>query len=255
VNCRALVKALASGKPLRRDGLDHLRQCPHCAALANLGATVETRAASPDSERRIIGAIVAGLAPVKPLAPAWHYVLATLGLLALVAAAGILMWGNAGWLADSLVKKAYFTACLGLGILFSAVLVAQLMTPGAYLPLPPSRLIALAVACTAGGALLYPVSYYEGFAHAAAACNAIGLGYGAVACAVSFLLARRGVSFHRAKIVTICALGGALTGVVILFVFCPHRDLGHFLLGHAPVAPVAVAIAAGIGRMLSADPK
>ena len=48
------------------------------------------------------------------------------------------------------------------------------------------------------------------------------------------------------------ALAGGLTGMAVLYVFCPHRDLWHFLLGHAPVPLAATALGAWIGRRIQA---
>jgi hypothetical protein len=251
VNCSQFAKLLAAGTALQGEGMDHLRACPTCSELAGIGDWMEGPASDPAVESRIIGAITTGLRPVDPLAPAWQYVLATLGLLVTVAAAGILVLGSAGWAADSILQRVYFAACLGGGILASAAAIAQLMIPGAFLLLTPARTIALGIVCTAAGALLYPAIHYDHFVRAIAVCIFIGLGHAAVACSLTLLVVRRGVFVSRLDMISMVALAGGLTGMAVLYVFCPHRDLGHVLLGHTPVPVAALAIGAWFGRKVS----
>jgi hypothetical protein len=237
---------MAAGTELQVEELEHLRACPTCAELARIGDRMKPSVSHPAMESRIIRAITTGLTPVNPVAPAWRYLLAMLGVSALVAAAGILMLGSAGWAADSSLQRVCFTACLAGGILVSTAAAAQLMVPGAILLLTPPRTIALGIICTAAGAFLYPALQYEHFARAVAACIGIGLGHAAVACSLTFLIVRRGAFVSRLEMISVVALAGGLTGMAVLYGFCPHRDLWHVLLGHSLVPVAAVIIGAFI---------
>jgi hypothetical protein len=251
MNCDQFSECLAAGTPVQAEEMEHLRTCPTCSELVAIHNWMEAPASNPDVESRIIGAITTGLTGVDSLAPAWQYVLATLGVVVIVAANGVLMLGSAGWVADSILQRTYFTACLGGGILVAAAAIAQLMIPGAFLLLTPARIIALGILCTAAGGLLYPAIHYDHFERAVAACISIGLAHAAVACSLTFLVVRRGAFLSRLEMSSMVALAGGLTGVAVLYVFCPHRDLGHFLLGHTPVPVAAIAIGAWIGRKVS----
>src|SRR5262245_28952621 len=120
---------MTAGTPLGIEEIEHMRSCPACSELATINARMQVPAIDPLVEHRIIDAVRGRLTPVVPLAPAWWYVLATLAGLVIVAVAGILILGRAGWTADSILQSAFFTACLGSGMLASAYSVAQLMTP------------------------------------------------------------------------------------------------------------------------------
>ena len=39
--------------------------------------------------------------------------------------------------------------------------------------------------------------------------------------------------------------------MTVLFVFCPHRDLGHIALAHTTVPIVAAALGGRLGRVLN----
>jgi hypothetical protein len=248
VNCDQFAKVLTAGTPLEAEEIEHMRSCPACSQLAMISARMQGPAIDPAVENRIIDALTSGLTPVATLAPAWWYVVATLAGLVMVAVAGILMLGRAGWTADSILQRAFFTACLGGGMLASACSIAQLMTPGTFVILPPARTIAVGLACAGAGAFLYPAISYEGFVRAIAVCNSIGLALAVIASTLTFIAVRRGAMVRRLEMVSMVAFAGGLTGIAVLYVFCPHRDFWHFLLGHTPVLLTAVAIGASLAR-------
>jgi hypothetical protein len=207
-------------------------------------------ALDPATERRIVDAITKGLEPVRPLGPSWRYVLAIVAAAVLIAVIGIWMRGTQGWSVDTLAQKSYFTAALAAGIAMAAITLSRLMVPGTLLAVTPRAIVLFAVALVAGGACLYPVAHYNRFGAAASACFGIGMRHAALASVLMFFIVRRGAFLSRTRMALIIGLAGGLTAVIVLYVFCPHRDLGHFSLGHTTVPLAAVAAGALIGRML-----
>lgn len=248
MNCARLSSLLAAGAPLSGEAREHLSHCPICSKLSTIGDRMEAPPIDTAAEQRIIAAITADLAAVRPVAASWRYVLALLAAAIFAAALGIGLLGAAGWRADTLVQRAWFTASLGAGMTAAAVLLSRLMIPGALLPLSTRAAAVLAVSFVAAGALLYPAAYYHHFERAAAACLGIGLAQAAAAGALALWVLRRGAFLSRPDAAAALALLGGLTGVLVLFVFCPHRDLGHFTLGHSPVPIAAMALGAWIAR-------
>jgi hypothetical protein len=250
LTCQQFTKRIATGGPLSAEAKEHLRTCPECAQIAAIEGGTESGAIDPALEGRIIEAITADLRAARALPPTWQRILATLAVAIAVAATGILMLGTTGWGMDSFFQRAYFTTCLSAGLVAAAVLITQLMVPGSLLILTPKQTIALGIVFIAGGALLYPATYYDKFARAAAACFSIGLGHAVVASALTFLVVRRGALVSRVEMTSMVALAGAFAGVSVLYIFCPHRDLGHVLLGHALVPVAATAIGVWIAHTI-----
>jgi hypothetical protein len=239
---------LAAGTVLPVEAQRHMRICPVCAELAEITRRAEIAAVDPAVEERIIASITEDLAPVTPVAPAWRYAATTVGLAVIAGLTGTLMLGNAGWAADSILQRAFFTAYLAAGILVSAATAAKLMTPGARFYGSPITIIMLVLIGGVVGAALYPPASYDHFARAVAACFLIGLAHATVVCSLAFFLLRRGAPVSPLWMGATVALVGGLAGMVVLYVFCPHRDLGHVLLGHASMPAAATAIGAWIGR-------
>jgi hypothetical protein len=65
------------------------------------------------------------------------------------------------------------------------------------------------------------------------------------------VLLRRGFVVSRTAAAAVAGLIGGLTGFVVLFVFCPHHDAGHYVLAH--VGAVVIAMAAGPAVVCAAD--
>lgn len=250
MNCSQFAKALAASAGFSAEARQHLRECPACSEVAAIGGRMEDQKIDPAVEQRILDAIGARPEPVRPLAPSWRYAMGLLGIVAATALAGILALGGAGWASDSVRQKIYFMACLSAGILVSTAVIAQLMRPGTRVLLDPARAIALGVAFLAAGTLLYPVQQYDGFIRAAAACVSIGLGHATVVSILALLLVRRSAFLWQPAMTALIALAGGLAGLVVLYVFCPHRDLWHFALGHTTVPLIAALAGAWAGARL-----
>jgi hypothetical protein len=248
MNCRQVANILCEGTRLPLEAQEHLRACRSCAQLAGLGDLLDAAGVDPAVEDRIIKTITTDMAAVDPVGPMWRHALAISVAAIAVAGVGMQTLGSAGWDADSSLQRGYWTALLAVGLLASAIAAARLMTPGSLLLATPGRTIQLSIVGIAAGALLYPPGHYDHFLRAAGACLSIGLGHAAVTCALTFLVVRRGAFVWRPEMMSILALLGGLTGLVVLYVFCPHRDLGHFSLGHTTVPISATALGIWIGR-------
>jgi hypothetical protein len=243
MNCEQVSRIIASKGPLSVEAVEHIRTCGSCSALAAL---------DPRTEQAIIDRITADLGPVQPLQAAWTYMIATMVGVLFVASAGIAIMGVAGWTLDSAVQRTYFVSVLAAGVLVSAALLARLMIPGELLAFSPRAIITALAVSLGMGVLLYPLIHYDGFGRAVAACVAIGLTHAVLGCALAYWIVRRGAFLARVQTGATIGFLGGLAGLVVLFVFCPHRDLGHFALGHTSVPSIAALAGAACARGLAA---
>ncbi len=222
----------------------HLRACASCRGLV---AVFEQSGIEPklsrEAERRYVAAAIADLEPVSALAPAWQYAAVILAAAAIVAVAGIAVLGRTGWATSSAFQKGYFTILLAAGIVAFATVLSRLMIPGELPRVPLGLQAAMAMILLFAGALSYPLAQYEHFGRAAAACFAIGTLHASAAAVLCVVVLRRGFVVSPVIAAAVAGLTGGLTGFVVLFVFCPHHDAGHYLLAH--VSMVVFATVAG----------
>jgi hypothetical protein len=122
------------------------------------------------------------------------------------------------------------------------------MAPGALFPVTPVKLTVLLSTSLGIGVLLYPPAFYDQFSKAVGACLAIGLAHAAIVSIAVIGIVRRGDLARGPTMFTAIVLPGSLTGVAVLFAFCPHRDLGHIGLAHATVPLAAMVIALWLAR-------
>ncbi|HZT33095.1 MAG TPA: hypothetical protein VFA33_24625 [Bryobacteraceae bacterium] len=254
MTCREISWLLAGGGPLPEDAAQHLAACEACRKLTALGETVVPASLSAELEQRLVTAATQALRPVRPLGPPGRYMAALLGAAAAVAAAGIAVMGTAGWTANGTLTRAYFVTMLATGLAAAAATLSRMMFPGALPRLSPALVMAAALAAVLTGGADFPVRHYAHFGRAAAACFSIGLAHAALAGAAAALVLRRGLVLARGKAAALAGLLGGLAGLSVLFAFCPHLDLGHYLLGHASMTAAATALgwalAAGYERLL-----
>jgi hypothetical protein len=233
MTCKDISRSLAGSADLPPGADEHLRVCPSCRRLVALfGRPNAESELSPGAERRYLAAVTADLKPVSVLGPPWRYAAIIVATAAIVVVAGIAVLGRTGWATSSAFQKVYFTTALAAAILVSTSVLSRLMVPGALQRVPVWLLTLGSIVALAGGVILYPLAHYEHFGRAVAACFTIGtlhaLAIG-IACAV---VLRRGFVVSRSTAATVAGLTGGLSGLVVLFVFCPHHDAGHYLLGH-----------------------
>jgi len=233
MTCEDISKSFAEGASLPSGADEHLRVCPSCRRLAGLFDRPEAESElSAEAERRYVAAVTAGLKPVSALGPPWRYAAIILAAVAILAAAGVAVLGWSGWTASSTFQKVYFTTALAAAILVSAAVLPRLMVPGSLQRIAPWLLTLGSIVALAAGTILYPLAHYAHFGRAAAACFAIGAVHASAVGVACLAVLRRGFVVSRSAAATMAGLTGGLTGLVVLFVFCPHHDAGHYLLGH-----------------------
>jgi hypothetical protein len=250
MNCDRVCRLLITGKPLPNQAREHLVSCQICSHLAAYDLGIKDATVDPRLEQEIIATITKDLKPVQVVLPLWCYLLFIMGAMALVAGMGIKILGIAGWTADTSFRQAYFVLCLIIAVAISASTLVRVVFPGGMLLLSPLVGVLLATVPSAVGVLTYPLTYYSGFARAVAACLLIGLGHATVTATLVLFIIRRAVFVGQAPAMAMTALVGGIAGMIVLFVFCPHRDLGHIALAHTTVPILAAGIGACLGRVL-----
>jgi hypothetical protein len=243
MNCRDIARLLAGSAPFPAAAAEHLRTCERCRLL--VGSSVPySGPVSIDTglEQRLIAVVTGDLVPVRPLSSPRVYTAALLTVALVVVTAGVAVLGVRGWLATSILQKLYFVTLLTAGIAVCAVSLSQLMFPGALPRVRAWVLGALALAAVLGGGALYPLLRYDHFGRAVATCFSIGMAHAAVLCTAAAFILRRGLVLSRRAAAGLTGLLGGLTGLFVLFVFCPHLDAGHYLLAHATVVIACTAL-------------
>jgi hypothetical protein len=247
MTCRDIARLLAESAPFPAAAADHLRTCERCRLLVGSPAPY-SGPVSIDAglEQRLIAVVTGDLVPVRPLSSPHVYTAALLAVAAVVVTAGVAMLGVRGWLATSIFQKLYFVTLLTAGIAVCAASLSQLIFPGALPRVRAWVLGALAIAAVLGGGALYPLLRYDHFGRGVATCFSIGMGHAAVLCTAAAFIMRRGLVLSRRAAAGLTGLLGGLTGLFVLFVFCPHLDAGHYLLAHATVVIACAALGPAI---------
>jgi Negative regulator of sigma F len=247
MTCREIAKLLAESAPLPPSATAHLRTCERCRLLVGSPAPYSGPVSiSASLEQRLIVVVTNDLVAVRPLSSPRVYTAALIALAAFVIAAGVAVLGVRGWLTTSIFQKLYFVTLLAAGIAACAVTLSRLMFPGALPRVRAWVLGALAIAAVLGGGALYPLLHYAHFGRAVATCFSIGMAHAAVLCIAAVFILRRGLVLSRRAAAGIAGLLGGLTGLFVLFVFCPHLDAGHYLLAHATVVIACAALGPAI---------
>jgi len=256
MTCWDIARLLAGSAPLPAAAAEHLRICEQCRMLAGSPAPYsEPASIGAELEQRLIAAAAGDLAAVRPLSSPRVYAGALLTVATVVIAAGVAVLGTRGWLATSIFQKLYFVVLLTAGMAVSAVSLSQFMFPGALPRVRTGVLGALALAAVLGGGALYPQLRYDHFGRAVATCFSIGTAHAAVLSMAAAFILRRGLVLSLRAAAGLTGLLGGLTGLGVLFVFCPHLDAGHYLLAHATaviasaaIGPAALALWDRLGR-------
>jgi hypothetical protein len=252
MTCRDIARLLAETAPLPQAALEHLRTCERCRLLAGspapYGGPVPLDATL---EQRLIAVVTHDLAAVRPLSSPRVYMAALLAIAAAVAAVGVAALGVRGWHATSIVQKLYFVTLLTAGGTACAMMLSRSMFPGALPRVRTGVLSAVVIAAALGAGALYPLLRYDHFARAVVTCFSIGMAHAAVLCTAAVYLLRRGLVLSRHTAAALSGLLGGLTGLCVLFVFCPHLDAGHYLLAHATVVIACAALGPAIGAVFN----
>jgi hypothetical protein len=233
MNCRDIIRILATARELNAAAREHVSSCPQCRALLDATAfPAEAAALRGDAVDRFTRSLITDLRPVRPIRPAW-YGMAFLALAIVAVIAGVLLLGSRGWRLATPLQEWWIIPALALMAGAVPVALARLMVPGSLMRVRLRHLVAVMV-CWFGLAapIVYPVHMYPAFARSAIACLLIGLSFAAVVAVASWIALRRGfVTSPRLAAVAAGALGGT-SSLALQVIYCPHLDTGHFAIAH-----------------------
>jgi hypothetical protein len=252
MRCDDVMRELALGRTeLAAEAQAHLRQCPACAEVVAAVGAARTESPTPDSARAAIAGIQANLRPVRPLRPAWVYLLILVAGVCLMAGAAMLLTSSplAGLRALGAGRA---TAILGLVAAAAVVMAycsALFMTPGSRFGISP-RLALLLVGIAIPGlvVVLIPATPHPGFAHTAGNCFRLGLPYGLTAAMFCHLVIRTGAPLMRGMAGLTAGMLGGAASLAFLELHCPLLDAGHVLAGHVSIPLFCGALCAWLAR-------
>jgi Negative regulator of sigma F len=230
MNCETARNLLGKAD---REAEQHLRTCPDCRAWHLWTRELASEQPRPEEQDAWVRLVVSDLAPAAPSRSRGFYTAVLLAAAAVVIAGGVRLLGTRGWAGSGLTLRLYLAFGLLTGLGVTAALLTRLMIPGELLRLRPPAAVGALIALVLGAGALYPVLMYPGFGHAVAACLTIGFAHSIPTAAVAVWVLRRGFVLSRAQTCAIAGQFAGLTGLGVLFIFCPHLDAGHFLLAHA----------------------
>ena len=193
---------------------------------------------------RAKSAILADLKPVRPLPPAWTFLIAFAVVFMLLSAFSVYRLAPWGWQALNLARKSFIFGALAVSASLTAHSLVVRMSPGGKQWLPPT--LGPILAC----GLLIPVMIVslpfapdEDFFSNGFVCLRLGFGWVVLAGAVFWLLLRRGAWLSPLAEGTATGTLAGLLGVTVLQLHCPILDLAHVVAWHLGLA----ALGAGAG--------
>jgi hypothetical protein len=199
-------------------------------------------ALSAETEREIVGVLTADLKPTRAVRPnQFSSALLLLGSAGVILA-GFIALGIRGWLASGMSLRAYLGATITLGLGTGAYLIPRLFIPGELLKISPPLATSVITVAVILPTFFRPLTMYPGFTRAALACISIGLVVGAAAAWVAYRVLRRGFVVSPASTYPMIGNFCGLCGFAVLFVFCPHSDLAHHLIGHAGMLLLSICL-------------
>lgn len=180
-------------------------------------------------------AILKGLVPVRPLAPAWVFTLLLLAFFAAAAVIAASALGMAGWRALSLPERVFiFSALLG-GASFAAVACARLMRPAMGMDLGVPALITSVLLLLATFSLTLSGYGTEHLVREGIPCLKAGLCVAFPTGVAIALLLRRGVILRWSSVGIAAGALAGLAGVAMLELHCPNLKAIHVLIWHVGV--------------------
>ncbi len=233
MNCRDIVRILASGRELNAAAREHVSSCPRCRALLDaMAVPAPAPELSEESLERFTRGVTTDLRPVQPLRPA-RYGILFLAFAALAVVAGVLLLGVRGWRLATPLQEVWIIPALAVMAVVVPGALARLMLPGSLLRIPLTNLLAAMVCWFALAApVIYPVRMYPTFAKSAIACLFIGLAFAVAVALATWITLRRGfVTSPRLAALAAGALGG-MSSLALQVIYCPHLDTGHFAIAH-----------------------
>jgi hypothetical protein len=238
MNCKDVARALSEEPRLPLQAEDHVRNCNRCQELVSaLNVPVGVDSPSPATLRQIADGMVAGLRPVRPVAPVRYFFGAFVGIFVSIVALGVYRMGAfAIAVMTPLQTTAILTALAVCTGLLAYSLVHQ-MVPGSRHRIPPRLLpVAITISLTIAMAVLFQFQHERNFWASAWACIRAGTPFGALAAAPFWLVLRRGAILSPGMTGAATGLLAGLVGTSVLEIHCPNLDAWHILVSHLGVA-------------------
>jgi hypothetical protein len=227
----------------------HLGECRRCRDLYHWASEgPETTGISPELTKRIQGALVASLRPVKPLPSDTVSAFRFFGIFvaAVLVLAGIT--GLRGLDKMSWAEALGIAAILAAGAALFSISLAWQVIPGSLERISSKVVSVISVlGFLAGVALLFPWHGSEPFIAAGWHCLLRGLAVAATGAILLWLLVRRGAPLSATRMgATLGALAGLL-GVTVLQFQCIHQYASHLLVWHGGVLFASAGVGALVG--------
>lgn len=184
---------------------------------------------------RAEAAILKGLVPVRPLPPAWVFMLLLLALFVGAAVFTASVLGMAGWKALSLPERVFIFSALLSGASLSAVACARQMRPAMGVGLGVPAFITSVLLLLATFSLTLSGYGTEHLVREGIPCLRAGLCVAFPTGAAIALLLRRGVILRWSSIGIAAGALAGLAGVAMLELHCPNLKAIHVLIWHLGV--------------------
>lgn len=240
MNCREFERILIEQDPsatLPLEAEDHLKTCSECHQLAHALAMTPGGGTgiSPALERLAMD-LATNLSTVKPLAPAGYFVMAFLGVFALIVAFGVHREGTLGLIA---MNRAQSVSILSMLVLCTWLLIWSLvrqMVPGSRHGFRPEILTASTMGIlTLLAILLFRLEDETHFWPRNWFCIRMGLSFALLATGPFCLLIWRGAVLSPRIAGATTGLLAGLAGMTVVEIHCPILDLAHILISHVGV--------------------
>lgn len=243
MNCEEARRLLAASDG---DALRHVQTCVDCQVwrMSHVSESVHLR---PELEGTIIRAVTTELKPVRAIRSNLASTLFLLSGIAVVVALAIAVLGMRGWASSDIALRAYLGTTIIAGLATGATLLPRLVVPGellrVHLVVPAASIIAAVLAAS----LFYSVIMYPDFLRATLTCVSIGSATAVISATIAWAVLRRG--FVVSPVWTGAMAGNlcGLSGLTVLFVFCPHLDFWHYLAAHSGMLLLGTAGGAAAG--------
>jgi hypothetical protein len=252
VTCRdveSLIIPYARGAAIPPEAAAHIAGCPSCSRLVRAMANSDPLPApTPEQLRRIEAGMLAGLKPVKPLAPTGALTGAFMLVSLLAAAIGVFELGVAGWHALNVWQATAVFAALAASSIVLALTLARQMAPGSRVLLPASGIVfGFPAIIGAIFVTLFQPHPEAGFIPTGLMCLRIGLECAVPVGVLSWLILRRGAILNPLAAGALAGALAGLTGLLLLEIFCPNLNAYHVLAWHLGAAVASTLGGAAIG--------
>ena len=245
-----IILSYSAGAPVSPELAAHIAGCDRCRPLAEaLGQLSEPAVPPSDGVQRVQQSILADLRPVKPLPSSGALWIVSVAVLALVAAAGTLVLGHAGWRARGPLQRFGMFSVVVLAAGLTGASAVRQIVPGTRIFFPAlSIVVAALLALVAASTSLFAPHAEAAFANGVE-CLVIGTACATVCSLLLWLVLRRGATMTPVSTgATVGALAG-LSGVAVLEIFCPNLNRNHILVWHLGAVLVSVAVCTIAGAL------